>query len=149
MIRDLPPSLLQQDFAAVVPEPLREADEVLTAYGIWATKRRGRGGPDTLDRWFNRSADPSESLDAFIRRREHVPAPRVMSTPDALIAQRALARVADQERVVLAILYVPERLPPARQFLILRIPPQLSRTRHLAGLRMFDNLRRLAALRRE
>jgi hypothetical protein len=48
---------------------------------------------------------------------------------------------------VLTILYVPQRLPPQAQLRILRIPAQLSQVRHLAGLRMFDNLHRLVTMK--
>lgn len=66
-----------------------------------------------------------------------------MTLQDALICQRALARVPDRERVVLAVLYIPRRTPPEVQLRILRIPPQLSQQRHLLGLRIFNNMRRL------
>lgn len=134
------------DIAAEIPEALRAADETLTQYGRWATTHSGRGRPGTLDRMYDRATDGRESLEAFRRRREHVPDDPLMPTLEALVAQRALARVPDVERIVLAILYIPGRLPPQAQLRILRIPPQLSRVRHLAGLRMFGNLHRIASL---
>lgn len=138
---------MSNDIAAEIPPALRQADETLAQYGRWATTHGGRGSrPATLDRCYIREADRRESLEAFQRRREHVPDDPLMPTPEALVAQRALARVPDVERIVLAILYIPGRLPPQAQLRILRIPPQLSRVRHLAGLRMFDNLCRIAAL---
>ena len=47
------------------------------------------------------------------------------------------------ERAVLAVLNVPRRMPVDQQFRLLRLPPRLTQQRHLSGLRMFDNLRRL------
>ena len=66
-----------------------------------------------------------------------------MTLQEALVCQRALARVADRERMVLSVLYIPRRLPPEAQLRLLRIPPQLSQQRHLAGLQIFDNWRRV------
>lgn len=69
-----------------------------------------------------READRKESLEAYQRRRAHVPGEPMLSSAEALVAQRSLARVADRERVVLTVLYVPKRLPVAAQLRILRIP---------------------------
>ena len=68
--------------------------------------------------------------------------PREVMMPmlNALAAQRALARVPDLERKVLAILYVPNRLPAEAQLRMAMVPPRLSQERHLAGLRMFSNI---------
>lgn len=132
-----------ESFAADIPADLVEADRVLTSYGLWATSRRGGSGPGTLDRQYIREADRAESLEAYQRRRQYVPRDVALGAREAMDAQRALARVADRERVVLAILYVPRRIPVAVQLRMLRIPPALSQQRHLAGLRMFDTLHRL------
>jgi len=134
------------DFAADIPADLREADDLLTRYGRWATTS-GRGSkPATLDRMYIREADRKESLEAYQRRRAHVPGEPLMPTADALVVQRALAQVADHERIVLTVLYIPHRrLPVQVQLRLLRIPPKLCRTRHLAGLRQFRNLHAVMA----
>lgn len=132
-----------ESFAADVPEALRDADKLLTDYGRWAVTR-SRNRPATVDRQFIREADRRESLEAYQRRRETIPNP-LMPMQQAMLVQRTLARVADRERIVLAVLYVPRKLSVENQMAILRIPPQLSRVRHLAGLRMFDNLYRVAS----
>ena len=54
-------------------------------------------------------------------------------------------RVPDQERVVLTILYVPQRMPLEQQLRLLRVPPRLCRERHQRGLQMFWTLWRLTA----
>jgi hypothetical protein len=52
--------------------------------------------------------------------------------------------VPDQERVVLTILYVPQRMPLEQQLRLLRVPPRLCRERHQRGLQMFWTLWRLS-----
>ena len=59
---------------------------------------------------------------------------------DALAVQRALAKVPEVERVVLAVLYIPNRLPAVVRLAKMRVPPLLSRERHIRGLRMFYNI---------
>lgn len=56
-----------------------------------------------------------------------------------------MARVPDLERVVLTILYVPQRLPVEQQLRVLRVPPRLCWERHQRGLQMFWTLWRLTA----
>jgi hypothetical protein len=121
-------------FAADVPPWLSHADDVLTRYGRWAMDRsksrrcgsaegRYRSAPNDDDR------QPRELL---------------MMMVDALAAQRALSRVPELERRVLAILYVPTRLPFEARVRMERITPRVCQERHLAGLRIFDNLYRIA-----
>lgn len=135
-----------ENFAADIPPELRRADDLLTRYGRWATSYGARKGAPTLDRMFIREADRKESLEAWQRRREHVPHDHLMPTPDAMLVQRALARVADRERVVLSILYIPRRQPVHMQVAALRLTPSLCRIRHLSGLRMFRHLHDVVAL---
>jgi hypothetical protein len=146
MTRD-PINFAASDIAALIPQDLARADHLLTEYGRWATRTGGRGKPATLDRWYRPESDGRESREAYRARCAAVPTMPLMPAPDALAVQRALTRVADRERIVLQILYVPARLPPHAQLRTLRIPPQLSRIRHLAGLRQFDNLHRLCIMR--
>lgn len=129
------------DLAAAIPPQLSEADDLLTRYGRWATS--GRSGAARCG-----SAEGhyrAESWQAVERRR--APLTIGMRLQEALTCQRALARVPEQERIVLTILYVPQRLPPEVQLRLLRIPPRLSQERHLRGLRMFDNLFAMATMR--
>lgn len=148
MIRDpIAATTPPQSIAADIPDALARADHLLTEYGRWASRRNGRGMPGTLDRMYRRESDGRESREAYRDRCAAMPQLPLMSTPDALVVQRALTRVPDQERIVLTILYVPQRLPPQAQLRILRIPAQLSQVRHLAGLRMFDNLHRLVTMK--
>lgn len=127
-------------FAAEIPADLADSDEALTRYGRWASDRGSR----------NRRCGSAEGRyrstgwEAVERRR--APPPLAMPPDQAMLVQRALARVPDLQRVVLAIIYIPHRLPPEAQLRLLRIPPALSVERHLRGLRMFDNLRRVAML---
>lgn len=134
-----------EDIAAEVPERLAHADELLTRYGRWAVQS-GRGGtPYTVDRQYIREADRRESLEAYQRRRESALRDMLLTVADAMRVQRALAKVPDRERIVLAVLYVPRKVPPREQLRILRIPPRLSRERHLEGLREFSRLYELAS----
>lgn len=132
-----------ENFAGDVPPDLQQADKLLTDYGRWAVPR-SRNRPGTLDRQYIREADRRESLEAYMRRRESIPNP-MLPMQQALTVQRSLARVPDRERQVLHVLYIPRKISAERQLEILRIPPRLAQIRWLAGLRMFDNLYRMAA----
>lgn len=125
------------NLAAAIPPNLAEADEVLTRYGRWAMDRRSAARCGSAERDY---VGP--------RRAEVERDPRELLMPpwEAMAAHRALIRVPDVERVVLHVLYVPRRLPPATQLRLLGVPPRLSQLRHLAGLRMFNNLYRLSLL---
>lgn len=133
-----------ENFAADIPKELQAADVLLTRYGRWATTSGG-SSCSILGRMYIREADRKESLEAYNRRRAHVPGQAMLTTQEALQAQRALAAVPDTERVVLSVLYVPRRLPVEAQLRLLRVPPRLCRERHLHGLRMFWNLHRISA----
>jgi len=120
-----------ESFAADIPEPLLWADELLTGYGRWATRRSG-----------GRHCASAEGMYRAPRRGEYAPATAqpTLSAAQAVGVNRALQRVPDANRTVLKVLYVPDRLPVAAQLRILRIPPSLCRIRHLDGLRMFSNV---------
>ena len=128
-----------QSYAADIPPHLAKADDLLTRYGRWATSYGARKGAPTLDRQYIREADRSESLEAWKRRREHVPAEPLMPTPDAMLVQRALQRVPDLERIVLTILYVPKRTPIDVLMRQVKVTPDLARRRHLDGLEKFGD----------
>jgi hypothetical protein len=118
-----------QGLTAEIPSALRHADEVLERYGRWAMDRHKRHHCGSAEGRFK--APPNDD--------DRQPREMLMPTPDAMQAHRALQRVADKERIVLHILYVPHRMRPEAQLRMLRIPPSICRDRHLSGLRMFDN----------
>ena len=124
------------NISADIPADLADADEALTRYGRWAAGRGSRNRCGSAEREYRPSGVEA-------RERRRAPLPLQMPAAEAMACQRALARVPDQERVVLALLYVPRRQPPEQQLRLLRIPPVLSRDRHLRGLRMFWNIRKL------
>ena len=148
---ELQPRRALQNIAADIPDDLKDADVLLMRYGRWAVSGSRGGRPHTLDRMYIATQEKSARY-ALDSRREAIYGQAtqipMLPTQEALAAQRALARVPDRERVVLAVLYVPRRIPPWEQLAILRIPPQLSRVRHLAGLRMFNNLHRVVQMER-
>lgn len=127
-----------ENFAVDIPPDLVRADELLTQYGRWATSCGARKGAPTLDRMFIREADRKESLEAYQRRRAHVPGDALMPTPDAMTVQRALSQVQPPERFVLTVLYIPDRVPVHVRMSEKRITPSLSQIRHKSGLAMFQ-----------
>jgi hypothetical protein len=128
-----------ENIAAEVPQDLQQADEVLTRYGRWA-----------MDRLRARCCGSAEGMYRAPRGDDdRQPREVLMPAFVALDAQRALARVPERERVVLAALYVPQRLPPQAQLRMLGIAPSMARERHIAGLRMFANLYRWQTMRSE
>lgn len=126
----------KQQIYAELPPDLYDADEVLQLYGQWAMDRGHKRTCGSAERNYR-----AGGLGAREARRD--PAAKTLTTEDALRCQRALASVQDVERIVLTILYVPQRLPSEAQLRMLRIPPQLSRIRHAAGLRVFWNWYRM------
>lgn len=126
-----------ESFTADLPKALDWADELLTRYGRWCTAR-SRGGQRCA------SAEGmyrAPAGDDDIRR---TGTDALLPSLDAMRTHRALVRVPDQERVVLQVLYVPQRLPVAAQLRILSLTPRTCRERHLSGVQMFANLHRLA-----
>ena len=129
----------RQNIAADISPDLADADEALTLYGRWAADRDSKRRCGSAEGMYRPTG--WQAVDA-----RRTPKGLGLTLQDALLCQRALARVPDRERVVLAVLYVPRRLPAEAQLRLLRIPPLLSQQRHLVGLRMFDNLRRALML---
>ena len=117
------------NIAADIPPSLRDADELLHRYGRWAMHRHKKQHCGSAEGRY--TIPPNDD--------DREPREVIMATHEAMVCQRALARVPDRERVVLAILYVPRRLPAEVQLRMLRIPPRLSQERHLLGLRVFGN----------
>ena len=121
---------MKANLAAEIPSDLHNADERLTRYGRWA-----------MDRQLRRSCGSAEGrYRSFQDDEDRAPREMLQHIDEALVCQRALARVPEQERKVLTILYVPQRLPIEAQLRLALIPPRLCQERHLRGLRMFDNL---------
>lgn len=128
-------------FAADIPPDLAWADDLLSRYGRWAT-RRARGG-DTCGSVEGHYRAPARCDDDARR----TPAPVGLTAAEAMAVNRSFQRVADRERIVLRVLYVPQRQSVEVQLRLLRIPPRLCRIRHAAGLRMFATLHSLTSAR--
>lgn len=129
----------RENISAEIPVSLRYADELLGAYGRWAADRPSARRCGSAEGNYRPGA--GEALDARRETRQWS-----LRHDEAMLCQRALARVPDRERIVLSILYIPRRLLPEVQLRLLRIPPRLCRERHLTGLRMFDNIRQVLEL---
>lgn len=125
-----------QNISADIPAELRGADELLRIYGRWAMHRHKRQHCGSAEGRY--SIPPNDD--------DREPREALMLTADAMHCQRALAQVPANERIVLAILYVPQRLPVEVQLRRLHIPPRLSQERHRTGLVMFKTRHRVLAL---
>jgi hypothetical protein len=121
---------MKTNLAALVPPSLVEADERLQRYGRWAMERLRRQSCGSAEGRYRSFQDDEDRAPREIL--QHV--------DEALICQRALARVPEQERRVLIILYIPHRLPVETLLRQAHIPPRLCHERHLRGLQMFANI---------
>ncbi len=122
-------SALRQIYGEIPPR-LRQADDLLHHYGRWAKDRIRLHSCGSAERAYRPPWNENDREPRVI----------LMHVDLAMACQRALAGVPELERVVLTVLYVPRRIPAHVQLNRLRIPPRLSRERHLCGLAMFDNL---------
>lgn len=122
-----------ENISADIPASLAWADELLTLFGRWARAREIRRRCGSAEGQYR--APPNDD--------DRKPKELQMSTDDAMAVQRALSRVPDRERIVLEVLYVPRQWTALQQFRFMKIPPRLSRERHLSGLRMFSNIHRM------
>jgi len=122
-----------ENLSADVPGHLAWADELLTRFGRWAMDRRRVHHCGSAEGKYKAPANDDDRK------------PREVLMPgfEAMEVQRVLSRVPEQQRVVLEVLYIPRRWTVVQQMRFLRIPPKLSRERHLSGLQMFANLRRV------
>ena len=121
---------MRQSLAAAIPAELLPAEELLQRYAAWAADRGGRRHTcGSAEREYRAPARGDDDA-----RRQ--PAEVGMRLDEAMAVQHALARVPDNERVILVLLYVAQR-PPFMLLRRLRIPPSLCQVRHLAGLRAF------------
>ena len=125
-----------ESFAAEIPESLSWADALLTQYGRWCTTGKGARRCGSAEGHYRAPAGEDDA-----RRTGVDPLP---SSVDAMRTHRALVRVADLERVVLHVLYVPQRLPVPVLVRRLGLSASTVRQRHQDGLRMFANLHRIA-----
>lgn len=126
------------DFSADIPPALHEADDILTRYGKWAAQGRAVRTCGSAEGDYRPGGG-----EALASRREAADSP--LSQDQRLAAQRALARVPEIERVVLAVLYVPARGSIGARLRAMGVPPRLSQERHLNGLRIWWNLYQLTA----
>lgn len=130
-----------EDIAGRIPEDLADADDLMRRFGRWAMQRLTRRRCGSAEGQYR----PKKGEEAFELARE--PREIIMGTQEAMQAQRALSKVPAKWRLVLEVLYVPRTAngKPIKAELmlrVLRIPPKLSRERHLEGLRQFDNIHR-------
>src|SRR5688572_24211051 len=127
-----------EDIAALIPVDLSEADDLLNRFGRWAMQRLTRRRCGSAEGAYRAKPDEEDRSP-----REHL-----MHPTDAMRTQRALSRVPQKWRIVLEVLYVPKRagngklIKPELMFRLMRIPPKLSRERHIEGLRQFNNIHR-------
>lgn len=117
----------RRQIAADVPEDLAEADDLLSKFGRWAMDRRRT----------HRCASAEGQYQAPPNDDDRVPREVMLPAADAALINRALQAVPDRERVVLHVLYIPKRQPPAMQLRLFKIKPEAARQRHADGLRHF------------
>lgn len=125
-------------FSADLPASLAWADDLLTRYGRWAAQL-GRGGRTCGSAEGDYRAPVRGDDDA--RRTPAVG----LTAAEAVACNRSFQSVPDRERIVLRVLYVPQRQTVEAQLRLLRIPASLCRIRHESGVRMFANVHRLTA----
>jgi hypothetical protein len=121
----------RSDIYAIVPFRLARADDALHRYGQWARDRPKQNRCGSVERNFLRERYDDEA--------DRQPKLVLMHPDEAQAVQKALYKVPERERRILAILYVPGRIPAHVQLRIARIPARLSQERHISGLNMFDN----------
>jgi hypothetical protein len=122
------------NLAADLPRHLWDADKILTRFGRWAMHRHHKRRCGSAEGHYR--TPPNDD--------DRQPKELMLPPLDAMAVQRALSGVPERERIVLTVLYVPQRLPALAQLRILRIPPKLCAERHLAGIQIFDLLWRRA-----
>lgn len=131
---------MREQIYADLPQELRQAEELLKAYGRWA---KDRHKPHTCGSAEGRYKPEEE---------EEKPAPKDegIPKPDEVVKiSRALLAVPELERQVLMALYVPRREPVMAWLRRHKIPPRVSRERHAAGVRMFWNVYQRANVAKE
>lgn len=125
------------NICADIPSDLRHADDLLHLYGRWAKDRLRLHRCGSAEREYRAPQDD----------KDREPKPVLMHIDLAMACQRSLAKVPEQERIVLTLLYVPQRFPVELMLRRKRIPPRLVQERHILGLRMFANRMKAVTLR--
>lgn len=128
MIRDSKPS---------IPVELREADELLYRYGLWAQDRYKKQHCASIEHKYRPPPQPGDEK----------PEPFIADFK-ALNVQHALVVVPMQYRRVLQALYIPQRLPPQAIRRHHRIKARDWEASHMIGLRMFWNIYSLRYLKK-
>lgn len=123
----------RQQIHAEVPPELQAADDLLQRYG--------RSVMDRFRKQHCASAEGRYAIPPNDDDRE--PREVLLSAIDVTLVQRALMGVAERERTMLNILYVPQRLPAEAQLRMKRIPTSLAASRHLDGLKQFSERHRI------
>lgn len=125
-----------EPIAAEIPPDLAPIDEIMTRFGRWSMSRYVRRRCASAEGAYNGQRYPTS-----------VPSREIeLTNAHAMLVQRALASIDERLRTVLVILYVPRRLMngskqrPEVMLRLLRIPPRLSVSRHLDGLRAMQPL---------
>lgn len=121
---------MKYNIAAEIPLNLQEADERLTRYGRWAMDRMR----------VHRCGSAEGKYRSVQNDDDRIPIEILLHIDEAMSCQRAFAKLPERERIVLKILYVPQRMPIEVQLRIARLNPRMCQERHLLGLRMFENL---------
>jgi hypothetical protein len=126
----------RHQITAEIPHDLKDADELLVRYGR-----------SVMDRYRKQHCASAEGRYAIPPNDDdRAPREMLLPAPDAALVQRALFKVPERERLVLQILYVPQRLPIEAQLRMKRIPVKLAAGRHLDGLRLFAERHRIESL---
>ena len=121
---------MKYDIAASIPLALQQADERLHRYGRWA-----------MDRMRVHRCGSAEGRYRSVQNDEdRAPKEILLHIDEAMNCQRAFSKLPERERLILAILYIPRRIPVEMQLRLAQIPPRICQERHLLGLRMFENL---------
>ena len=115
---------------ADLPADLHDADELLQRYGQWAMDRGQKRRCGSAEGSYRAGGVGAQEA-------RRTPTEMGMSTEEAIRCQRALTATPDRERIVLTILYVPQRLPMEAQLRLMHIPPRVSQQLHLLGIRRF------------
>lgn len=113
------------DFTTTPPE-LREADALLTRYGLWAQ-----------DRYKKRRCASAEGLYKAPPTPGEPPMPELMPDFDAMKVQRALQVVPRQYGRVLEAIYIPQKEHPMAARRRYRLRPELWERSRVEGLRIF------------
>lgn len=123
--------MTREQIYADLPLELRQAEELLKAYGRWAKDRERPHTCGSAEGRYKPEEDGSE------------PPPKAEGIPkpdEVLKISRALLAVPELERQILMAFYVPRREPVMAWLRRHKIPARVSRDRHMAGVRMFWNV---------